>query len=228
MTFTEAVAEGVVAECIERGVTTLQALHGLSRDRCRSTTTSSSTSCTMAKRHGGLVTRPRRERRRHHRAAPPGPGRRAHRRVRALRAPGRRCSRARPSPGPRRWPRSRRHRSTWSTCRRRRRSRPLRDRPGARRGRLRRDLPAVPATSTPTGWPTPTARTSCARPRCATRGTARSCGRAWPAGWLHTVATDHCPFWVADRHAGMQGATTAGRTSPRSPAGCPASRPASP
>ncbi len=24
-------------------------------------------------------------------------------------------------------------------------------------------------------------------------------------GWLHTVATDHCPFWVADRHAGMQG-----------------------
>lgn len=24
-------------------------------------------------------------------------------------------------------------------------------------------------------------------------------------GWLHTVATDHCPFWVADRRAGLAG-----------------------
>jgi dihydropyrimidinase len=25
------------------------------------------------------------------------------------------------------------------------------------------------------------------------------------SGWLHTVATDHCPFWVHDRQVGMQG-----------------------
>ncbi len=24
-------------------------------------------------------------------------------------------------------------------------------------------------------------------------------------GWIHTVATDHCPFWMHDRHAGMAG-----------------------
>ena len=24
-------------------------------------------------------------------------------------------------------------------------------------------------------------------------------------GWIHTVATDHCPFWMHDRHAGVQG-----------------------
>jgi len=24
-------------------------------------------------------------------------------------------------------------------------------------------------------------------------------------GWIHTVATDHCPFWVADRRAGTKG-----------------------
>ena len=24
-------------------------------------------------------------------------------------------------------------------------------------------------------------------------------------GWVHTVATDHCPFWSADRHAGTAG-----------------------
>jgi dihydropyrimidinase len=23
------------------------------------------------------------------------------------------------------------------------------------------------------------------------------------SGWIHTVATDHCPFWMHDRHAGM-------------------------
>jgi dihydropyrimidinase len=24
-------------------------------------------------------------------------------------------------------------------------------------------------------------------------------------GWVHTVATDHCPFWMHDRHAGIRG-----------------------
>ena len=33
----------------------------------------------------------------------------------------------------------------------------------------------------------------------------RSCGTAWAAGWVHTVATDHCPFWMHDRRAGTAG-----------------------
>jgi dihydropyrimidinase len=40
-------------------------------------------------------------------------------------------------------------------------------------------------------------------------------------GWLHTVATDHCPFWVADRHAGMQGRPDGWRDFTEIPGGLP-------
>ena len=40
-------------------------------------------------------------------------------------------------------------------------------------------------------------------------------------GWLHTVATDHCPFWVADRHAGMQGRAEGWRDFTEIPGGLP-------
>ena len=40
-------------------------------------------------------------------------------------------------------------------------------------------------------------------------------------GWLHTVATDHCPFWVADRHAGMQGRDDGWRDFTEIPGGLP-------
>ena len=40
-------------------------------------------------------------------------------------------------------------------------------------------------------------------------------------GWLHTVATDHCPFWVADRHAGMQGRPEGWRDFTEIPGGLP-------
>ena len=45
-------------------------------------------------------------------------------------------------------------------------------------------------------------------------------------GWVHTVATDHCPFTVDDRRRGPPGGTRGSPTSRRSPAGCPAWRPA--
>ena len=40
-------------------------------------------------------------------------------------------------------------------------------------------------------------------------------------GWLHTVATDHCPFWVADRHAGMQARPDGWRDFTEIPGGLP-------
>jgi dihydropyrimidinase len=40
-------------------------------------------------------------------------------------------------------------------------------------------------------------------------------------GWLHTVATDHCPFWVADRHAGMQARPEGWRDFTEIPGGLP-------
>lgn len=40
-------------------------------------------------------------------------------------------------------------------------------------------------------------------------------------GWIHTVATDHCPFWVADRHAGMQGRPEGWRDFTEIPGGLP-------
>jgi dihydropyrimidinase len=41
------------------------------------------------------------------------------------------------------------------------------------------------------------------------------------AGWLHTVATDHCPFWVHDRKAGMRGRDTGWADFTEIPGGLP-------
>ena len=83
------------------------------------------------------------------------------------------------------------------------------------------------STSTPRGSTAPTASRSCARRRCATRGTSRSCGTASrPARCTPsrpTTARSRSPTG-APASAPAPRATP---TSPRSPAGCPASRPAS-
>lgn len=40
-------------------------------------------------------------------------------------------------------------------------------------------------------------------------------------GWIHTVATDHCPFWIHDRQAGMQNRATGFRDFREIPGGLP-------
>ena len=45
-------------------------------------------------------------------------------------------------------------------------------------------------------------------------------------GWVQTVATDHCPFWQADRRRGTAGRDGGFADFTEIPGGCPASRPA--
>ncbi len=228
MTFTEAVPEARRGRLHRAGRHHLQALHGLPASRCRSTTTSSSTCSPCAKRHGGLVTVHAENggaitalRRQALADGRTGVFEHSH-------APGPRCSRARPWPAPtalaevaeapdlrgahvvgaRRWRRCGPPRSAaWRLT-----ARPARS----------------TSSSTPTASPTPTARTSSAPRRCATRGTARSCGRDSPGAGCTpsppTTARSGSPTATPACRAGRR----AGRTSPRSPAGCPASRPGSP
>jgi dihydropyrimidinase len=40
-------------------------------------------------------------------------------------------------------------------------------------------------------------------------------------GWIHTVATDHCPFWMHDRHTGVAGRPDGWRDFTEIPGGLP-------
>src|SRR5918997_1851375 len=151
MTFTEAVPEATVADCIERGVTSfklylaypqlLQVDDDVVFDMLRA-----------CSRHGGLVT-VHCENGGGHQAPRPPAGSAGRRRGRARRCTSCTC------PPPRGWPRCVPRSSAGWRC-------------------TPRPAPST-CTSTPPSSNVRAARTSCARPRCATAGTGRSCGRAW-------------------------------------------------
>ena len=203
MTFTEAVGEGVVADCVERGVTSfklylaypelLQVDDDVVFDVLRAATPPRRAG------HGAL-----RERRRHRGAAAPGAGRGPHRRRRARRPPGLRPWRPRPCTGWAGWPRPPARRVYVVH---------LSSAPGLAEVRAAQERGvALQAETCPqylhldaAVLEGPAGENFVCTPPLRDPWHREELWEGLARGWVQTVATDHCPFWQADRRRGTAG-----------------------